>query len=231
MPNLFCSARRQAESRGPRFPAPSTNPAHDRRPGRCLLATERAAPVLPCNCRRRLLLRQPRRDRVQRRPLGLKPDMAAMAQHLRREVPANLHDHLVRRSAPDQRGSGDVAVPRGGPQVSGLGGCGAKRATEAGRLRGRRARGQRGAAEGTRTPTPLPEHGPEPCASANSATAALISKLSRVFAGQPRGRGARWRTGENGRAVHAAAGTHWAGRVHHGADRRRTRGLARTGGG
>src|SRR5947209_19867974 len=29
-----------------------------------------------------------------------------------------------------------------------------------------------GAIEGTRTPTPLPVHGPEPCASANSATMA-----------------------------------------------------------
>src|SRR5579859_7948488 len=29
-----------------------------------------------------------------------------------------------------------------------------------------------GAEEGTRTPTPLPVHGPEPCASANSATMA-----------------------------------------------------------
>ena len=39
-----------------------------------------------------------------------------------------------------------------------------------------------GAIEGTRTPTPLPVHGPEPCASANSATmasglAAAISLL------------------------------------------------------
>ena len=30
-----------------------------------------------------------------------------------------------------------------------------------------------GAIEGTRTPTPLPVHGPEPCASANSATMAI----------------------------------------------------------
>jgi hypothetical protein len=30
-----------------------------------------------------------------------------------------------------------------------------------------------GAEEGTRTPTPLRVHGPEPCASANSATSAL----------------------------------------------------------
>src|ERR1700758_1053576 len=30
-----------------------------------------------------------------------------------------------------------------------------------------------GAIEGTRTPTPLPVHGPEPCASANSATMAM----------------------------------------------------------
>jgi hypothetical protein len=33
-----------------------------------------------------------------------------------------------------------------------------------------------GAEEGTRTPTPLPVHGPEPCASANSATSALSSR-------------------------------------------------------
>src|SRR5229473_8557950 len=32
----------------------------------------------------------------------------------------------------------------------------------------------RGAIEGTRTPTPLRVHGPEPCASANSATMAWI---------------------------------------------------------
>src|ERR1700704_1267528 len=32
---------------------------------------------------------------------------------------------------------------------------------------------QVGAEEGTRTPTPLRVHGPEPCASANSATSAL----------------------------------------------------------
>jgi hypothetical protein len=32
-----------------------------------------------------------------------------------------------------------------------------------------------GAEEGTRTPTPLRVHGPEPCASANSATSALES--------------------------------------------------------
>ena len=31
-----------------------------------------------------------------------------------------------------------------------------------------------GAIEGTRTPTPLPVHGPEPCASANSATMAIL---------------------------------------------------------
>jgi hypothetical protein len=33
---------------------------------------------------------------------------------------------------------------------------------------------QAGAEEGTRTPTPLRVHGPEPCASANSATSALM---------------------------------------------------------
>jgi hypothetical protein len=32
-----------------------------------------------------------------------------------------------------------------------------------------------GAEEGTRTPTPLRVHGPEPCASANSATSAKVS--------------------------------------------------------
>src|ERR1700683_726350 len=32
-----------------------------------------------------------------------------------------------------------------------------------------------GAIEGTRTPTPLPVHGPEPCASANSATMAILN--------------------------------------------------------
>src|SRR6267154_4106047 len=34
-----------------------------------------------------------------------------------------------------------------------------------------------GAIEGTRTPTPLPVHGPEPCASANSATMAIWNLL------------------------------------------------------
>src|SRR5271155_1268713 len=34
-----------------------------------------------------------------------------------------------------------------------------------------------GAEEGTRTPTPLRVHGPEPCASANSATTALCNVL------------------------------------------------------
>src|ERR1700678_2998828 len=33
-----------------------------------------------------------------------------------------------------------------------------------------------GAIEGTRTPTPLPVHGPEPCASANSATMAILDR-------------------------------------------------------
>src|SRR5580698_11489622 len=36
-----------------------------------------------------------------------------------------------------------------------------------------------GAIEGTRTPTPLPVHGPEPCASANSATMASGPTLQR----------------------------------------------------
>jgi|SRR5208282_5577156 hypothetical protein len=34
-----------------------------------------------------------------------------------------------------------------------------------------------GAIEGTRTPTPLRVHGPEPCASANSATMAIVTWL------------------------------------------------------
>src|SRR5579864_3227128 len=41
-----------------------------------------------------------------------------------------------------------------------------------------------GAIEGTRTPTPLPVHGPEPCASANSATMASGLTLQR----RPQGR-------------------------------------------
>src|SRR6202034_441461 len=41
-----------------------------------------------------------------------------------------------------------------------------------------------GAIEGTRTPTPLPVHGPEPCASANSATMASGLKMQQ----RPEGR-------------------------------------------
>src|ERR1700733_6757994 len=37
-----------------------------------------------------------------------------------------------------------------------------------------------GAEEGTRTPTPLRVHGPEPCASANSATSARVRANSRM---------------------------------------------------
>jgi hypothetical protein len=37
-----------------------------------------------------------------------------------------------------------------------------------------------GAEEGTRTPTPLRVHGPEPCASANSATSARVTADSRM---------------------------------------------------
>jgi hypothetical protein len=37
-----------------------------------------------------------------------------------------------------------------------------------------------GAEEGTRTPTPLRVHGPEPCASANSATSARVTADSRI---------------------------------------------------
>src|SRR5208282_4096942 len=43
--------------------------------------------------------------------------------------------------------------------------------------------GKHGAIEGTRTPTPLPVHGPEPCASANSAT--MASGQSTAAAGVP----------------------------------------------
>src|ERR1700679_973528 len=41
-----------------------------------------------------------------------------------------------------------------------------------------------GAIEGTRTPTPLPVHGPEPCASADSATMAIWFAMQR----RPEGR-------------------------------------------
>src|SRR5205814_3827336 len=37
-----------------------------------------------------------------------------------------------------------------------------------------------GAEEGTRTPTPLRVHGPEPCASANSATSALMMRQTNL---------------------------------------------------
>jgi hypothetical protein len=40
-----------------------------------------------------------------------------------------------------------------------------------------------GAEEGTRTPTPLRVHGPEPCASANSATSARINPAQRGWIG------------------------------------------------
>src|SRR5260370_32121167 len=47
-----------------------------------------------------------------------------------------------------------------------------------------------GAIEGTRTPTPLPVHGPEPCASANSATMAIwtcnaAAALKAAVSGRP----------------------------------------------
>ncbi len=42
----------------------------------------------------------------------------------------------------------------------------------------RRAKKINGAIEGTRTPTPLRVHGPEPCASANSATMALWTYIA-----------------------------------------------------
>src|SRR5437899_6980295 len=38
-----------------------------------------------------------------------------------------------------------------------------------------------GAEEGTRTPTPLRAHGPEPCASANSATSAKVTGMRRAL--------------------------------------------------
>ena len=41
-----------------------------------------------------------------------------------------------------------------------------------------------GAIEGTRTPTPLPVHGPEPCASANSATMALLNQNAAAVQGR-----------------------------------------------
>ena len=41
-----------------------------------------------------------------------------------------------------------------------------------------------GAEEGTRTPTPLRVHGPEPCASANSATSARRSPAREALDGQ-----------------------------------------------
>ena len=40
-----------------------------------------------------------------------------------------------------------------------------------------------GAIEGTRTPTPLRVHGPEPCASANSATMAIVIRYGATLAG------------------------------------------------
>jgi hypothetical protein len=40
-----------------------------------------------------------------------------------------------------------------------------------------------GAEEGTRTPTPLRVHGPEPCASANSATSARVEASEKLAAG------------------------------------------------
>src|SRR6202167_4245499 len=46
-----------------------------------------------------------------------------------------------------------------------------------------------GAIEGTRTPTPLRVHGPEPCASANSATMAIVIRLRATLASH--------RSGEN----------------------------------
>ena len=39
-----------------------------------------------------------------------------------------------------------------------------------------------GAEEGTRTPTPLRAHGPEPCASANSATSAKVTRMRAIVA-------------------------------------------------
>ena len=60
-------------------------------------------------------------------------------------------------------------------------------AAVSGRIRERVTTNQnRGAIEGTRTPTPLRVHGPEPCASANSATSA--SDYSAVRPGRLEGR-------------------------------------------
>jgi hypothetical protein len=42
-----------------------------------------------------------------------------------------------------------------------------------------------GAIEGTRTPTPLPVHGPEPCASANSATMAILNRKAAAASRPP----------------------------------------------
>src|SRR5690348_12582622 len=42
-----------------------------------------------------------------------------------------------------------------------------------------------GAEEGTRTPTPLRVHGPEPCASANSATSAFCGARTQAPSGLP----------------------------------------------
>jgi hypothetical protein len=49
----------------------------------------------------------------------------------------------------------------------------------------------RGAIEGTRTPTPLRVHGPEPCASANSATMAKRDWDAAIFSRPPSRKGLR----------------------------------------
>src|SRR5882724_10231330 len=46
-----------------------------------------------------------------------------------------------------------------------------------------------GAEEGTRTPTPLRVHGPEPCASANSATSALVDQGAASMLHSPESKG------------------------------------------
>ena len=48
-----------------------------------------------------------------------------------------------------------------------------------------------GAIEGTRTPTPLRVHGPEPCASANSATMAISDRDATVSSRRPSRKGLR----------------------------------------
>src|SRR5690348_18119274 len=91
-----------------------------------------------------------------------------------------------------------------------------------------------GAEEGTRTPTPLRVHGPEPCASANSATSALKAEAGTpppiLYSTNPRphgqtSRGIGYRASQNCPLHHCQCncGTHRAGAV-------RTLGCAHGGG-